>query len=74
MNVVYILFHSYERDNGDEESKILGVFSEYSYAENAIKKYANLPGFNKYPNEYIIDKYVINELHWIEGFVTMPIV
>lgn len=71
MKEVYILFHMYENNNGDEESKILGVFSEYRQAENAINEYLNLSGFKRYPNGFVIDAYKLNDLHWTEGFITI---
>lgn len=71
MKEVYILQHIYEMDNCDEECKMLGVFSEYQLAQKAVEEYKKLPGFEKYPNQFVIDKYELNKLHWVEGFVSL---
>ena len=38
---VYVLQHSYELENGYDETKFLGVFSSYKKAETAISEYKN---------------------------------
>lgn len=69
MKYVYILFHSYEI-NDCEEIKILGVHSSEELAKMALEKYKILPGFDKYPDDFHIDKYEIDLSKWIEGFIT----
>ncbi len=68
---VYVLEHSYELENGYDETKFLGVFSSYEKAETAISEYKKLPGFCQYPNDFCIDKYEIDKKCWIEGFITV---
>ncbi len=65
---IYVLQHSYEQENGYNETKFLGVFSSYEKAEAAILEYKKLPGFKKYPNDFCIDKYEFDKKCWIEGF------
>jgi len=67
MDVVYILWHSYDDDNR-EDSKLIGVYSTEHLAESAKQEILEKPGFNKYPEGFIIDKYQINQGHWLEGF------
>ena len=67
MDVVYILWHSYE-DDEHEDSKLIGVYSNQELAESAKQKVVNQPGFKTYPEGFIIDKYAINQDHWMEGF------
>lgn len=65
---VYLLFHEYEVD-GDEDLKVLGVFSSRAAAEAAVDKYRKLDGFSLYPNEFHIDGYELNVEHWTSGFM-----
>ena len=48
--LVYILSHgySYGEDLYYDKSRILGVFYTEKEAKEAIKKYKDLPGFNKF--------------------------
>ncbi|MEI3163913.1 MAG: hypothetical protein V8S74_11150 [Lachnospirales bacterium] len=50
---VYILSHgySYGEDLYYDKSRILGVFYTEKEAKEAIKKYKDLPGFNKFDME-----------------------
>lgn len=70
---VYVLQHSYELENGYDETKFLGVFSSLEKAESAVLEYKKLPGFKDYPNDFYIDKYEIDKTHWIEGFITVTL-
>lgn len=66
---VYLLQHSYEIDEV-EETKILGIFISKAKANAAIKYFIQQPGFKDYPNDFYIDKYLINEIQWKEGFIS----
>ena len=37
--------------------------------EILIKKYKKIIGFNKYPEDFYIDKYKMDENHWTDGFI-----
>ena len=65
---VYLLQHSYEIDNGCDETKILGIFSSQQTAEEAIEGYKKLPGFRNKQENFFIDKYELDKKHWAEGF------
>lgn len=65
---VYLLQHSYELDNGCDETKLLGVFSSKQEAKEAIKQYKQLPGFRNKPENFHIDKYEVDKKYWVEGF------
>jgi hypothetical protein len=67
MDVVYILWHSYE-DEDHEDSKLIGVYSTEELAESAKLKVVNQSGFKTYPDAFIIDEYEINKDNWTEGF------
>ena len=68
---VYVLQHSYELENGCDETKFLGVFSSFQKAKMAVLEYKKLPGFCQYTNDFYIDKYEIDKKCWVEGFITV---
>jgi hypothetical protein len=81
MKTVFILQHLHIMPNGEEEIKLIGVFDKIQEVEIAILQLQVQPGFSDFPNliepllddkqsGFYIDKYVINNVHWKEGFVT----
>jgi hypothetical protein len=67
---VYVLNHEYTRENGDCESKEIGIFSTRARAKAAIGPLKKRPGFRDYPNGFKIYKYKLDtDLAWTEGFV-----
>tara|TARA_R100001132_G_scaffold20383_1_gene17962 strand:- start:1848 stop:2099 length:252 start_codon:yes stop_codon:yes gene_type:complete len=66
---VWVLWHSYDLD-GKDESKLIGVYSSVKLANDARDRMIELPGFREHPQDFVIDRYVLNEDHWREGFVT----
>ena len=65
---VYLLEHAYEKENGADEIKTLGIFSEAKEAEKAVEYYKMLPGFRDYPDSFCVNKYEINQRCWESGF------
>ena len=70
MKYVYYLEHIHKISNDNESAKLLGIFSTEENAKKAINKYKKLPGFKDFPDDFIIDKYQINETEWNSGFIT----
>lgn len=71
MNTVFVLEHSYESaDTGEQEAKLIGVYSSKEMAEKAIERLKKQPGFRDFPDYFNIDEYVLNQDDWEEGFVT----
>lgn len=69
---VYVLQHSYALQNGCDETKMLGVFSSAEKAQEAIEIYKTLPGFCEHPQDFHLDKYLVDERCWAEGYCTIP--
>ncbi|EFB74874.1 DUF7336 domain-containing protein [Subdoligranulum variabile] len=69
---VYVLQHSYALQNGCDETKLLGVFSSEDKAQQAIEMYRTLPGFCEHSQDFHLDKYLLDERYWTEGFFTIP--
>jgi len=72
MASVFLLFHTNHLPDGEDDDKLLGVYSSKELAEAKIKdKYSHLPGFCESTGEYVIDEYVVDQDCWEEGFVTV---
>lgn len=73
MKKCYLLQHSYEilyYNQIFECTKIIGVYLTKEKADNVIKRYIKIKGFNKYPEScFYIDEYLIDEDNWEEGFI-----
>jgi homoserine kinase type II len=65
---VYILQHARPKDDGDEDEKLIGVYSSSAAAEAAIERLRTQPGFRDWPSEFHIDPYDLDVDHWTEGF------
>lgn len=70
MDIVYVLQHSYETAFGEEETKLIGVFSTKQAAKAAVNTLKSAPGFRDLPDHFSINKYSIDQAHWTEGFIT----
>lgn len=70
MKSVFLLQHVRELD-GDEDVKIIGIYSSKMKAEQIIKEYIKLPGFKDYPDSFCIDEYEIDQNNWGKGFITV---
>ncbi len=63
---VYIVQHV--RDNKEDTSKIVGIYSDRLEADSAVRRMLNKPGFKDNPRGFYIDEYELNEDNWTEGF------
>ena len=68
---VYVLQHSREVEDGDEDVKFIGVFSTEDKGQAAIAELRDKPGFSLYPDGFVLDRYELDRLWWTEGFVTI---
>jgi hypothetical protein len=67
---VFLLWHVREVPDGEEDAKLIGVYSSPELAAQARHRAATLPGFSDHPTGFIVDRHVVDQDHWIEGFVT----
>jgi len=71
MKSIYLLWHTHKDNKGNEDDKLLGIYSSKTIAQNRLKlKYNKLNGFKDNKDGYCIDKYIINKDYWEEGFIT----
>ena len=73
MASVFVLWHmGHEWDavtgEGDEDAKMLGVFSTRARAESWQDGAKSLPGFRDRPDNFIIDECVLDERQWTTGY------
>jgi hypothetical protein len=69
MASVFVLQHAHAREDGDEDAKLIGVYSSREKAEAAAKRLRCLPGFVNAQDGFHIDEYRIDQDHWVEGYV-----
>jgi len=68
---VFVLQHVHSFDQGEEDVKLIGVYSSRDNAQNAIKRLRESPGFCENPDGFCIDEYQLDKDQWVEGFVTL---
>ena len=68
---VFLLFHTHELPGGEDDDKLIGVYSSAEMAEGAKRRALMLPGFKDAPDGFVIDRYALDEDHWQEGYVTI---
>jgi hypothetical protein len=50
--------------------KLIGVYATENNAKAAKERMSAKPGFVDCPDGFEIDRYVVGEDHWTEGYVT----
>ncbi len=64
---VYLVQHVRDPD-GDEDVKVIGIFSTRDGAQRAVDRTVKLPGFRDHPDGFNIDEYTVDADHWQAGF------
>jgi hypothetical protein len=68
---VFLLYHTHHLPDGEQDNKLLGVYSSREKAEKKItEKYRLLPGFCEQDGEFTTNEYFLYQDNWEEGFVT----
>ena len=65
MSDVYLLWHE-NSSSGDQ--KLLGVFLTREEAETVTESYLELQGFSGKRDGFTIDKYIVGNRYWSEGY------
>ncbi len=68
MEAVFILHHIRSDDEYGDDAKLIGVYRSESEAKVATDRLAGQPGFADHPNGWHIDRYVLDQDHWEQGF------
>ncbi len=69
--VVFIVQHVHLLDDGEEDIKLIGVYSTRDAAKKVIERLKLKPGFRDAPAGFSIDAYTLDEDNWTEGYVTV---
>jgi hypothetical protein len=64
---VYLVFHGNGED-GEENLKLIGVFTTYDKARNAVKRVRNKPGFNDPAGKFHVNRNSVDRVAWLGGF------
>lgn len=82
MRQAFVLQHLHELPSGQDDVKLLGVYSSRSSALAATDRLKAQPGFRAHPHivdpsasgetqGFYISEYTVDQDHWIEGYVTV---
>ena len=59
----YVIYHIHIFEDGNEDYKIIGIFSSYDKALEVKEKYSSeLPGFKDFPEEFCIEEFEVTGL------------
>lgn len=70
MIAVYLLWHTHDLGDDEEDQKLIGVYASEADAELARQRTIVLPGFRDAPEGFVIDRYPVGRDHWEEGYFT----
>lgn len=68
---VFVLHHVHELSDGEEDVKLIGIYSSEETANLAIARLAQQPGFREAVAGFHVERYEVDKDHWTEGFVTV---
>ena len=68
MEVVYVLHHTHVLADGEEDIKLIGVFSTAESAQSAVDELRFQKGFRVDRAGFSVNKYLVDKVHWREGF------
>ena len=71
MKSVFLLWHTHEIPEQEEDSKLIGVYESRESAERAKERSVKQPGFAEHPKGFLVDEYQVGKDHWTEGFVAI---
>ena len=68
---VYLLQHVHVLEGGDEDVKLIGVYSSRENADAAITRLSHAPGFCDAMDGFHVDEYQLDKDQWVEGYSTL---
>jgi hypothetical protein len=69
MPKAYLLQHARLKESGEEDVKLLGIYSSRGGADAAVLRFRARPGFAQAPDGFSIDEYTMDQDYWEEGYV-----
>jgi predicted HNH restriction endonuclease len=82
MQKAYLLQHLHVLAHGEDDVKIIGIYSSKEAAQAVAYRLKTHSGFRNFPNivnsksdeqpdGFYIDEYIVDQDHWKEGFETL---
>ncbi len=82
MQRAYLLQHLHVLPHGEDDAKVIGIYSSKEAARAAVDRLKHQPGFRDFPrivnadideqpDGFYIDEYVVDQDHWQEGYETL---
>ena len=71
MDTVFVLHHTHQKLPGEEDVKLIGVYSSHHKAEEAIQRLSDRPGFRDAKEGFTITDYQLDKDEWREGYATI---
>lgn len=68
--IVYKLYHIRTRPDGEDDEKLIGIYTTEEKAKAAIERVKGAPGFRDYPDGFEIFEHRLDEDGWVEGFIS----
>jgi hypothetical protein len=68
---VFLVEHVHVLEDGEEDVKIIGVYSTRDAAQQAVERLRLQPGFCDTPEGFTIDLYWLDQDSWEQGFATV---
>lgn len=69
--MVFSLEHVHVFDDDSEDVKLIGIYSTKEKAQAARERVSYQPGFCDYPEGFSISEILVDQDHWVEGFVSV---
>ncbi len=71
--IVHLLWHMRpldETDADETDDTLCGAFSSAAKAE-AARQLVGLPGFRDFPDDFLVDEILVDQVTWTDGFVSV---
>jgi len=68
---VFLVWHVHAIEEGNDDEKLIGVYSSEETARAAVARLSLQSGFRETTNGFHVSRYTVDEDHWTEGFVTV---
>ncbi len=69
---VFLLTHTHVLPTGDQDEKLIGIYSSEPNARAAIDRLSAEPGFAGSIDGFQVDTYEVDQDHWVDGFGAEP--
>lgn len=69
---VVLLWHVHPLGDGQDDEKLIGVYSTEELAQRAIERRRDQPGFREWPEGFQLHSYSVDDdSGWPEGYLTV---